>query len=351
MSYIRTDGYSLKDPDDDAAFQVMVGDMQRLALAMYKGSPNSAYVMAPWAAAAINGANGYNGLGSLAGGPGGSGVDGAGPGGVAGGAGGAGSPGGPTGAAPVGLDPSGNLAGLTDTNEALSNLGIGRHACLPTSTTTYTSGSGTHTFGTLTRRFIIYIIGAGGGGGGSYNSAGSVCAAGGGGGAGAVIVLSGGVAGGPSITYSIGAAGAKGTSGASPTNGTVGGDTVITTDLGAYTSGGGAGGISVSLTPALGGSPQYTVSMWPQVIGFPGKDGQQGSVAFDYATPTTGYVISLFGGPGGGGYYCNAVAAIGAGGNGGAADYSSAGSGTDGAAGRVVIFESTGIVGADGDAI
>jgi len=99
MSYIRTDGYSLKDPDDDAAFQVMVGDMQRLALAMYKGSPNSAYVMAPWAAAAINGANGYNGIGGLAGGPGASGVDGAGPGGVASGAGGAGSPGGPTGAA------------------------------------------------------------------------------------------------------------------------------------------------------------------------------------------------------------------------------------------------------------
>ena len=44
MSYVRSDGYSLTDPNDDAAFQVVVGDLQRLALNLAKGSESSAYM-------------------------------------------------------------------------------------------------------------------------------------------------------------------------------------------------------------------------------------------------------------------------------------------------------------------
>lgn len=54
MSYVRSDGYRLKDPDDDAALQVVIGDLQRLALAMYKGTKNSAYALTPEAADAIS---------------------------------------------------------------------------------------------------------------------------------------------------------------------------------------------------------------------------------------------------------------------------------------------------------
>lgn len=47
MSYVRSDGYRLKDHDDDASLQVVIGDLQRLALAMYKGTKNAAYALTP----------------------------------------------------------------------------------------------------------------------------------------------------------------------------------------------------------------------------------------------------------------------------------------------------------------
>lgn len=54
MSYVRSDGYKLKDPDDDAAYQTVVGDLQRLAIALFRGSQNAAYTLTPESAAAIN---------------------------------------------------------------------------------------------------------------------------------------------------------------------------------------------------------------------------------------------------------------------------------------------------------
>ena len=45
MSYVRSAGYRMKDPDDDAALQVVIGDLERLALNLNRGSVNSAYVL------------------------------------------------------------------------------------------------------------------------------------------------------------------------------------------------------------------------------------------------------------------------------------------------------------------
>jgi len=45
MAYVRSSGYRLKDPDDDAALQVVIGDLERLALNLYRGSANTAYVL------------------------------------------------------------------------------------------------------------------------------------------------------------------------------------------------------------------------------------------------------------------------------------------------------------------
>lgn len=53
MSYVRADGYRLKDPDDDAAFQTVVGDLQRLAIALFRGSQNAAYTLTPESASSI----------------------------------------------------------------------------------------------------------------------------------------------------------------------------------------------------------------------------------------------------------------------------------------------------------
>ena len=58
MSYIRADGYKLKDPEDDAAYQVLMGDVQRLALNFARGSVNSAYQLTPAAAEAISESSG-----------------------------------------------------------------------------------------------------------------------------------------------------------------------------------------------------------------------------------------------------------------------------------------------------
>jgi len=52
MSYVRSDGYRLTDPEDDAAFQVVVGDLQRLALNLARGSAASAYTTVADVAAA-----------------------------------------------------------------------------------------------------------------------------------------------------------------------------------------------------------------------------------------------------------------------------------------------------------
>ncbi len=45
MAYIRSSGYKMKDPDDDAFAQVIVGDLERLQLNLYRGSVNTAYVL------------------------------------------------------------------------------------------------------------------------------------------------------------------------------------------------------------------------------------------------------------------------------------------------------------------
>jgi hypothetical protein len=58
MSYIRADGYRLKDPEDDAAYQVLMGDVQRLALNFARGSRNSAYQLTPTAEANLNSSSG-----------------------------------------------------------------------------------------------------------------------------------------------------------------------------------------------------------------------------------------------------------------------------------------------------
>ncbi len=58
MTYIRSAGYTLKDPDDNAAYQVMVGDLERFALNLARGSKNSAYQLTPAAAAVIGSSTG-----------------------------------------------------------------------------------------------------------------------------------------------------------------------------------------------------------------------------------------------------------------------------------------------------
>ncbi len=54
MAYVRSSGYSLKDAEDDRAFQVVIGDLERLALNLYRGSVNSAYTLNQGAASNLN---------------------------------------------------------------------------------------------------------------------------------------------------------------------------------------------------------------------------------------------------------------------------------------------------------
>ena len=45
MSLIRADGMTLKDPQDNEAFQALVGDYKNIALNLGRGSVNSAYIL------------------------------------------------------------------------------------------------------------------------------------------------------------------------------------------------------------------------------------------------------------------------------------------------------------------
>lgn len=60
MSYVRSSGYRLKDPDDDAALQVVIGDLQRLSLGLYRGTPNAAYNLTDQAATNLGDSSGQS---------------------------------------------------------------------------------------------------------------------------------------------------------------------------------------------------------------------------------------------------------------------------------------------------
>lgn len=54
MAYVRSAGYKMKDPDDDEFAQAIVGDLERQAINLFRGTPNSAYALTPEAAANLN---------------------------------------------------------------------------------------------------------------------------------------------------------------------------------------------------------------------------------------------------------------------------------------------------------
>lgn len=53
MANVRSVGYSLSNGDDDEAFQVVVGDLQRIYQAVFTGTPNAAYSLTDAAATAV----------------------------------------------------------------------------------------------------------------------------------------------------------------------------------------------------------------------------------------------------------------------------------------------------------
>lgn len=206
--------------------------------------------------------------------------------------------------------------------------------------TSYTSGSGTHTF--TKRYFAAMIIGAGGGAGGGNGTAfasGNTSA--GGGGAGGVAYLFGEALPGGSMSaaYAVGAAGSGGSPGGS---GTAGGNSSFAGIL-AYGGGAGQAGIGDYAGGAGGGAGSFSGSGSPAVafvdadLSFVvranrGQSGQPGRVTS--VTHTAGSVNSVATGPGpGGAGVPNTV--YGYGGNGGSAGSS----GSNGQAGVVIICE------------
>jgi hypothetical protein len=207
--------------------------------------------------------------------------------------------------------------------------------------TSYTSGSGTHTF---TRRFFCaVIVGGGGGGGGGTAGTGSGSGAGDGGGAGGIVYVYGVSP--ASATYACGSGGAGGA--ATAANGSNGGDTTL---FGAnITAYGGARGLGhpggkdnhgglVRLVNSGFGTAADMRRVDTGIIawghhGAHGGGGRLASLSYDGGGAVTGY--QTIGGFGGGSALAGASAALGTGGDGGNAGAA----GVAGTGGYVAILE------------
>ncbi len=291
MSYVRSDGYTLKDPDDDEAFQVVIGDLQRLALNLARGTANSAYQLTPAAATAI-------------------------------------------GTPPVTfLKAANNLSDVASTVAAAFNLGV-----IPmsgyTRTGSYTSGSAaTHSFGASSRFFIAFLIG-GGGAGSEGSGTGSGHQGGGGGGSGERVYCFGKIAD-TTLTYTVGAGGASaGANGAS--------SSITHNSVTISAAAGGGGGVGAGLVGGDAGNTVGSTGLGASeftsffVVRIPGDAGQNPSVltiAYNGAGAVSAY--TAFGGLGG--LARNAVGFKGGGGNGGIA--SASGAWNAGLDGMVQVYE------------
>ena len=246
MSYVRSVGYRLKDQDDDAALQVVIGDLQRLRLDLARGTLSSAYVLKPEAAKAL-----YDSSGA--------------------GAQGAGSP------LSITIGGTGGSSSIT----SIYNLGGIPIGGTILATTLYTSGTGTHTFNASARYCLFRLIGGGGQGGGTPAAADMY---GGGGGQGATVWGSIRISGFTNMVYTIGAGGTGGTSGS---NGSDGAASTLVVNGSTITANAGLGG-SVGGTAfasdvyGLGGtagSSEFLIDTFFTTWGSSGVMGQPGGYA------------------------------------------------------------------------
>lgn len=212
--------------------------------------------------------------------------------------------------------------------------------------TTYTSGSGTHTFMRTCRHAIVRMKGGGGGGGGAGDSDGNVGAGGGEGGYEELSITDVPA----SSAYSVGAAGSAGAASPDPgTAGGSGGDTTFHDGSTTRTAGGGSGGGvgGVLGDPGNGGSVD---SIGGTVVysrrGAPGHFGMLISATAEAHGGNGGGSGAGEGGFGGSGGTSSeagqaAGANSGAGGGGGSRPASPAVAGGAGAAGYIIVDEFT----------
>lgn len=290
MADIRAVGSGLKDPDDDEAFQLLLGDVQRLKQELRKGS-NAGYGGAP-----IGGVNEPVDQSEVE------------------------ITGGTISGLTTPLDvPSGGTGGDSAVAARYSLKLLCNFADMGSPTGTYTSGSGTHTWNTAKRYAMIIIQGAGGGGGG-YRTTGE---SGGGGGAGAISYCFLDINGLGSTSYSVGAAGSAGGTGA---NGTNGGDTTF----GSFTAEGGRLGAGGDFGGSGGDAGRSNNA--GSGIHFRGGQGQSASVRVIAVGPTFAY----YGGLGGNGVLRISGTTYGAGGLGGG---NSGGGPGAGGGGAIIVYE------------
>lgn len=217
----------------------------------------------------------------------------------------------------------------------------------PIRVTTYTSGTGTHTFLAEAKRFRAVVLGGGGGGG---RSGGGPAGGGGGGGGGAIIVeLPVAVAG---LSYAVGAPGVGATT--NNTAGTSGGNSQLGAFAaigggGGFASGPGAGGFSTVTAPGYAGLiPGSSADNSPRSVGGLTSQGATniGPVAGTNDGRSGGSSIYSVGGAGGTGTATATPGnpgqdAPGPGGGGGGGGWSSAttGDGGNGGPGIIIIEE------------
>lgn len=227
MSYVRSSGYRLKDPDDDAALQCVIGDLQRIALDLKRGSFNSAYMLKPEVAKALFDSSGQA----------------------------PGEAGSPLSVNMGGTGSSGGSSSVTSIFN-VSGIPVGGTALV---TSLYTSGTGTHTFHVGARFALFRLIGGGGQGGGTPGAADMY---GGGGGQGATVWGCIRISGFSNMVYTIGAGGTGGTSGSS------GGDGAASTLV--------VNGSTITANPGLGGTAGGTSFVSDAY----GQGGTSGSAEF-----------------------------------------------------------------------
>lgn len=340
MSYIRSDGYRLTDPEDDAAFQVVVGDLQRLALNLAKGSDSSAYMTKEDvdSSAFLESTNDLSDVNNVA-----------------------------TARTNLGLGtaavfPSGsflqavnNLSDVTVAATARTNLGLGPLATpniSPTSlmrcngwtlkATYNTPGdSGTHTFTGGSQWALIDMVGAGGGGGGGTvgNASGSGGGGGGGGGSRVIWFYDITASGRTTLSYAVGTGGGGGSTGAgnagaAGTNTTVQGTSLVTADFG-LAGGGANNGNGGNGGATLGGTGIIVLNSSAEgmAIYMGGDSGQPGRVvSFTYNGTGNITGVTAVGGKGGG---VGGGSSYGFGGGGGSAGNS----GNTGGGGVVFVWE------------
>lgn len=275
MSYVRSDGYQLKDPGDDAALQVVIGDLKRLALAMYKGTGSAAYQLTLEAATAN------------------------------------------------GTPPS------TDINSTVATM-LGA----PVRISVLTSGTSIALL-SQTKAFTALLVGGGGaGGGGPGNASFNFPAAGGGGGAciNALFKVSE-----ATLSYTVGSGG-TGVSGSAGNDGTAttlnyrGATLTAGGGRGGYANGSG-------IADQNGGLPNITTALAACLIIAmnPGGHGHYGGIS-SYVT-ASGAISTSFTGPGGSGWIGVDGLYYGGGGTGRLNNGAIAGTGADGYAGLLLITE------------